>query len=455
MRLDEVLKQRLFNMLCVTIYLYAFINSYYSFIYPVYDYYGMGWNDVDRIAIFLIFFMNLSLAFFMPIKYSRPSQLFLLIQFLVVFLPASFVCLNSSLPLLPIDEVLLMLATMYGGMCIQIFASNFGQVRTQNKIYSSITPYRFLKMTGLIAILITISAFYVLRDLFQFSQLDELNKQRELLDDFSLGVFFRYGLSWLLTVILPAIFSTGLMLKGWPRMLAIGGGTAGFIILFGLTGTKTSLLSPVIICLIFFLLKNRKHSFIGLCALFFSVLVFVPYLLVFLNVNEVIQTWFVGIVNFRILSVPQLLYSQYLDFFSKNPITYGSHINLMGVFIDYPYQDQVYKVIGDYYYPESNMTANAGMWAQDGLAGFGVFGIIIISCIFSITMMVLDAVAKVHNARWVGASMAMISMFISNASLFTTLITGGLGLMICILLFVRPIAWWSEGLVINSNVNQN
>lgn len=441
MRAANALGQRVVNVLCVGLYLYVFIFGYKNLIYPSYEYYGMGWNEVDALTMATIWFMNLSLAFAMPPRYSRPSQMFLAVQFLIVFLPASIVCLNATLPKLPTEVVFPMLGAMYVGLCIQTGATYISGTLRRSILRGSTKPNKFIFVFFTISATVLISAVYTLRDIFQFSSFDALYSQRELLDDVSLGAFFRYGLAWQSMIFLPAIFTAGFLMSGRARWFALLGGTAGYMVLLGLTATKTTLLAPLIIASIYLLLKDRRQPFIALFALGLSALICVPFVMDWLDTAEIIQFWYIGIVNFRILSVPQLLYSQYLDFFSIHPLTYASHVKVLGVFLNYPYAEEISLIIGEYYYPGSSMNANAGMWAQDGLAGFGLVGIVMVSCILSFVMIVLDIAARPHNARWIGASLAMLTLFISNASLFTTMLTGGLGLVIVILFSCKPIAW--------------
>jgi hypothetical protein len=149
---------------------------------------------------------------------------------------------------------------------------------------------------------------------------------------------------------------------------------------------------------------------------------------------------YISIVNFRIFAVPHLLYTQYLDFFTRHPHTFGSHVTGINLLVDYPFDEQVILLIGEDFYPSSNMTANAGMWAQDGIAGFGVVGILLVSALFAIVMRVLDRCANGHDPRMVGAMLSIICLSISNTSMFTTLLTGGLGVAMVALAATRRLS---------------
>jgi hypothetical protein len=434
-------KSRFLNVCCVGLYFYFLQLTYREFVHPLYEYFGMGWYAPSAPLLALTWMLNLSAAFFMPVRYERPSQFFLVLQFLVIFVPATVVCFSSSLPVVESDRLVAMVAAMYVGLGVQLAGSYASARFSPPEMRGSTAPGTVLWLCGLASIAVLLPAFYVLKEIFQFSSLDSLNWQRDRIDKASLGAFLRYGLVWQAMVFFPILFASGLMLRGRRRWLAIGCCLVGYVLLFGLTATKTVLFAPAIIVGIFILLGDRKIPIVSFLSLCLTILICVPYLLGWVNLEPSQTLKYVNVVNFRTFAVPHLLYVQYLDFFSDHPLTYGSHVKLINSLVEYPYSEQVLKIIGEYYYPGSKMNANAGMWAQDGLAGFGVPGIVLISCVLSIVMMALDFAARGHDKRWVGTSLAMVILFLCNASLFTTILTGGLGLIIVILWVTKAIAW--------------
>jgi hypothetical protein len=80
---------------------------------------------------------------------------------------------------------------------------------------------------------------------------------------------------------------------------------------------------------------------------------------------------------------------------------------------------------------------NAGFWASDGLAAFGPLGIIVLSAACAGVFWVLDSVASRYDTRFVMVALAFIATSFANVSLFTTLLSGGLGILTAAL-FVLP-----------------
>jgi len=432
---------RLFNVFCVGLYFYFLQLTYRAWVHPFFDYFGMGWYEPGAGILTLTWVLNLSAAFFIPTRYERPSQLCLALQFLVIFVPATVVCFSSSLPVVEPGKLVAMIVAMYAGLVVQMGGSYASARFSTAPVDPQIAPEEIFWLFGLLSVAVLIPGFYVLGGIFQFSSLETLNSQRDLIDQVGLGTFLRYGLVWQAMVFFPILFATGLMLRGRRRWLALGACVVGYILLFGLTATKTVLFAPVIIVGVFFFLGVRRIPFLGFLALVLTLLICVPYLLAWLQLDLRWQVKYVNLVNYRTLAVPHLLYVQYLDFFADHALTYGSHVKGISSLIGYPYDEQILKIIGEYYYPGSKMNANAGTWAQDGIAGFGIPGIVMISCVLSGVMFLLDFAARRHDPRWVGTSLAMLMLFLSNASLFTTLLTGGLGLIIILLWLSSPISW--------------
>jgi hypothetical protein len=142
--------------------------------------------------------------------------------------------------------------------------------------------------------------------------------------------------------------------------------------------------------------------------------------------------WFIAVVNFRTFAVPQLLIVQYFDFFRDHPLTFFSHVRGVSLLLRYPYGTDLGTTIGEFFYG-GLMGANAGMWAGDGLAGFGLGGILLISGVCAAAFWIIDAVAGEFDPRFVIVALGFIAMTFANASLFTTILSGGLGMLVATL----------------------
>jgi hypothetical protein len=124
----------------------------------------------------------------------------------------------------------------------------------------------------------------------------------------------------------------------------------------------------------------------------------------------------------------------YSNFFHAHPLTYLSSVHGLDAFIHYPYPRPLGLEMGYYEMGISDLDLNAHFWASDGIAGFGPFGIVLISALCALVFWVLDCSTARHNIVFASLMIAFITVNLTNVSLFTTLVSGGLGLLIVLLL---------------------
>jgi hypothetical protein len=161
-------------------------------------------------------------------------------------------------------------------------------------------------------------------------------------------------------------------------------------------------------------------------------------------------TIFLFLVFFRSFGLAGLATGQYFYFFHHNPYTYYSHIKGISLFVHYPFKYVLGTELGYYYYnPLVDLTAH--FWATDGIAAWGLPGILLISVVFAAICWMIDSLARRHDPRFAGLVIFYATYNLANLSLFTTMLSGGLGLLILILYIVPPQAAES-GIVNRSNV---
>jgi hypothetical protein len=138
------------------------------------------------------------------------------------------------------------------------------------------------------------------------------------------------------------------------------------------------------------------------------------------------------LVFFRTFGLAGLLSAQYYYFFDHNPVTYYSHIKGLNLLIHYPFKYPLGTEIGYYYYfPLVDTTAH--FWATDGLAALHLPGILIASVVCAFVFWLIDSVGQELDIKFVALTMFYATYSLANLSLFTTLLSGGLGLLILFL----------------------
>ena len=81
------------------------------------------------------------------------------------------------------------------------------------------------------------------------------------------------------------------------------------------------------------------------------------------------------------------------------------------------------------------MTAH--FWATDGIAALGLFGVLLASGICALLFWVIDSLSQRHDPQAAALVMFYAVYSLANLSIFTTFLSGGLGLLI-ILLYLMP-----------------
>ncbi len=249
------------------------------------------------------------------------------------------------------------------------------------------------------------------------------------------GTLSTYPLMWLYGAIDPLLLGYGLFYKR-PWIFVIG--ALGQVLVYSCFGTKASLLSVVFVLGIYSLLKFRKFPF----ALNFTwsiVVLFAVLCLSLLNSEGEPNALLFGmlfLVFFRSFGLAGLLTGQYHYFIQRNPLTYYSHIKGVSYLIHYPFQYPLGTQVGYYFYfPLVDTTAH--FWATDGLAALGLPGIIVASIFCVFVFWLIDSVAQKHDPMFAALAIFYATYSLANLSLFTTLLSGGLALLI-LLLYLMP-----------------
>jgi hypothetical protein len=124
------------------------------------------------------------------------------------------------------------------------------------------------------------------------------------------------------------------------------------------------------------------------------------------------------------------------------PWTYFSHVRGIGWAVPYPYQLDLPRTVGWHYYGEL-VGSNANFWAGDGLAGFGLPGLVLMSLACGMLFWLFDSLSSHLEPGFVTVAAAFIAISFGNISLPTLLLSGGLGLlMLC--LYLMPRQGWTE-----------
>jgi len=422
-------KRRILLIVSVIFYVMVFNWAYKQLVAPTYGYFGLSYNPPAPSYLLVSWVVSLIPALWLPTEFKRPSLLLFYIQYFVLFIPAVFVLYHISKPTLSPEEVLCLVLLMFIGLSIIQSIYLLPILRFQRVVFRHFGVMFILSMAFLLG--------YVLLKFgrnFHLANLEDIYEVRSGMSEMvsaSGSWLGPYVQTWLAGFFFPLCLAVGLFAKRrWIIVLV----AMGYLILFGIGGSKTTLFSMVYIPFVYLWL-TRFGRFVS--SAFVWCLSTVLVLPVFLELifPSIISKWYVAVLHFRIFSIPPLLIAQYYEFFKNNPLTYMSHVRGVNLLVDYPYDEAYSLLIGKFYY--GGMNANAGLWAGDGLAGFGLQGIVFMSVVCAIVFYLIDCLSRSYDTRFVAVAITFAATSFMNAPISTTLVTGGLGFFM-MTLFVLP-----------------
>jgi hypothetical protein len=85
----------------------------------------------------------------------------------------------------------------------------------------------------------------------------------------------------------------------------------------------------------------------------------------------------------------------------------------------------------------TGLDATAHFWATDGIGGFGLPGIILVSVFCALVFWALDSLSRRHDPRLVALVTTYAAYNLANISIFTSLLSGGFSLLLA-LIYLMP-----------------
>jgi len=428
--LTHGLPSRVKVLIAAALYILVYISMYILFVVPIYDYFGLGLREDLSVleGVFLAILAWLP-SFLLPLRLKKPSDFLVSLQYLLIYVPAVWVAFNASLPRLEKATAWQLIAVMLVAIVLQLAANRWLRIsplrihRFQRPLFLSFLLAICFLGLGYIAVLLGRN--------FQLVSLEKIydlrNESAQALVDAGSAIA-GYVFNWLTGAILPFVMALALVRRSW-LLGAIG--VAGYIFLYGVWGSKATLLAPMAIMAFAWLFRDSRRLLPSQLIGGFCVLLLLPITLMIMDeeARDFAIGWLVSLIHQRTFSSSALLIPQYLSFFQTHPHTIGSHVGLIGLFVEYPFSQGVPTTIGLHFYG-GPMTANVNYWAQDGISSFGLWGIVPIAMLASFVFWVLDCVAYGLDPRFTTLCVAFAAMNLSDTSLFTTLLTGGLGIII-------------------------
>ena len=418
-------KYLLSRLLIGVIYSLAYNFLYKTYMYPLFGYMGVEYRSLNIFEFIIWLFLSVfPLVFYKGFRCISSFILFFVYLLSYVPILLSLFCTNN------IDSSI----SYSYSIALFVFMCLYFDMAKEKKLFRFRIKRKIsLKALEILTLAIMLILLFQKRESLVFvnilSQSDLMYDLRAQYSESSAS-YTGYLLGWLKGAFLPFLLVIYLKEKRWFRYFMV---LIGYLLLFMLDMQKVTFLLPFIITGMYYInswnsyfVQDKFHSILIL-------LILIPSFIFYLNLSNPLVFGIAAIFIMRTICVSGWLTQLYLHFFDSHPYTYFSHINIVNFFSSsYPYKNVLGRAVS---YGEFN--ANATFWLTDGISSCGLLGIIVISIVFYYFLQLLNAVTKNYDNKTVVLIFIPAISAMLNVSLFTSILTGGLGLLILFLLFVE------------------
>ena len=409
------------KLMLACIYALAYDFMYENFVYKLFSYIG----NIDYVEMGMenrVLWILLSILPFAAYKgLTKLSSFFSLFLYLFVYMPfihAIFVAYNIS-QLQIYSYSLAMMVIM-----ILLFKSGGEWTLLSDIVVKPQISLRTIEIITLVLTLLYVAiAHSSMHFVNIFTQSADMYAYREQNSEVESLGGIAYVQGWLFGAFYPFLLVSYLKMK--RRKMAVIP-LIGYFLLFAVDMQKMTFLMPFALIFMYYIISlneekicNYLHSFMMVCILLLS-------LVLYIFQDDEIVFAIAAIVLLRTVCVAGWLTQFYIHFFNENPYTYYSHINIVNYITEsYPYTEPLGKVVA---YGSQN--ANANFFLTDGVAACGLVGIVMIGLFFATILMFINSI----SARYKKSDMFIMFMptiaYFLNASIFTTLLSSGLFILI-------------------------
>ncbi|MET3580436.1 putative membrane protein SirB2 [Mesorhizobium robiniae] len=424
---------RMFVLLWVAVYVIMFVDVYIDWASVSFFYLGFSYvyNENDAVLAYCII---AAFAFILPVSIKRYSDFFCWMLYLTIFIPSVLIVARQGYTSFEASWLIVSVAASF---FLIVYIPKMIHFKSYSLIRQvSVTTFFFFFLAFYLAAI----AFYVAtyRGMMSLSGMDEIYDQRARFGSAQTSTLALYLTGWLSNAMNPYLLAVGLFDR--TRRWAIALGLVGQILVFMAFAGKMMLVILIVTFGFYFFVLSKgriaaSRLAFGFVALTFSALA----ILIATNyqpVGPAMDT--VALIYMRTLGIQGAMTGVYADAFSVNPLTYWSHVNIINMIIDYPYKVPLGYVAGAHLVGGSGFNANANFWATDGVAAYGLAGVVIMGVVLGLLLSLANKVVTPDRLPFAATVSIPFIMSLGNSSLFTSLITGGGLIMVMMIAYGVP-----------------
>jgi hypothetical protein len=428
------MKIRIISLLIVWFYTASFIWGYTEWTCPIWGYMGFSYTSQPITRVASVYFFSLLPVIWIPVSHVRPTVVIYWLIYILTYIPmivgvgyAVYFNDNATLLFFTSCALSFFLNGIFYFIPVIHLQRSFLSLPSFWVIFSIIT----LGFVGYI--------FYVYRGNLSFVNPFDINLYDKRASGSSIGkgTGVGYPIMWSAGAFFPFILAFGIYYK---NQILLAFSIIGYVYLFMTQADKAFLFQFIWVIMMFQFMNRTKMvgQYFGLA--FASITTILTALYVFgdelmkLAVFPICTTIFV-----RLTGVSAFTATIYYNFFdSNNPYTYFSHVNVFNKFITYPYDDMIGKVVASTISKNPDFNANANYFITDGLCSLGLYGIPVAGLLCGLVLHAIDSAANRHDLRFATMVITYSSVNIMNASIFTSVLSGGLIWIFLFFFLMRP-----------------
>ncbi|MFD2078615.1 hypothetical protein SAMN05421678_113106 [Actinopolymorpha cephalotaxi] len=404
----------------LAVYALGLAACHYLVIAPAFAYLGFEKVPPNPLVAIVVAPTYLLCARRLPLSWERPSAIVYWMLFLVVVAPVHvlpmFITDRSTAVWLMVGGVAAAFWLLGGIYSVPLWT--FRPPAIPARVYWPAYALLWLVMTGVVVgyyglhlRLVSLSEIYAVRDTYRNS-FGEVPKVAT------------YVVPWLGNVIAPVAIARGLMTRRWS-WAALGVLTELYLV--SITGFKQLLFSSLLAAGVVVLARTtdlarigRRVGVLAACGVFAVTVI-----------DFARGGWGLSSILVRRLVLTSAVNTEYhFEFFLQNPkghLGYG----VLSHWVAYPYDLKPPFLIGQVFYGNPEMSANANLWA-DAYANFGLVGVFVFTGILAVVLHFADSAARGLPGGLALAALAQSAFSVSNTAMLTVFLTHGMLLAVAV-----------------------
>jgi hypothetical protein len=433
-----LIDSRAVHALLGVVYLVFFWLVYERYLSVVWGYSGLFYRPLQVWETAFAAVGVAVVAWTLPTRLLRPSALVIWLLFAFVYVPtvAQTFMLGERPPQAYVAALVALTVALAG-------ASMATQWRAPVNVQREFLPgqtfaYGFLIVSVLVGALM---AFHY-RGILAFADItssQDVYAARFAAADMTSGII-AYVRIYFTYVIGPATVAVALTSRRYLPLIVPG--LACFLIGYMIDGSKISLIIPLAMLSIVGVMKFARGSVVAMTGSM-AALTFLSSLL---TGYSPLLRFVADLILFRSIAIPGQQFALYYDLFEARGYTWWSNVRGISLIVPPPAgfaADPRWPVLGqivgeEYYGVASQNNSNANLFAGEGVAAAGAFGVLVIGVVLALYLRVLDRSAVGWSREFVFLVLVPVGLALTNIHLSTLLLSFGGAFWVLAFAYFRP-----------------